>query len=377
MGRPESLGQFLHLTRREMLLVSAGLGMELALGSRRSVFAAETARPASLDAAGDTWSLDLAGDMWTLRDETQTQSLRAVVPGSTYTDLLRAGKIPDPFYGDNNAKVQWVAEKNWFYERAFEAPAELLAKRHVELVCHGLDTLATVWLNGQQVGRADNMFRAWTFDIKPYLRNGTNQLRIRFDTLAPFVEQQRKDYQQRFGVNLDNPRSWVRKGPYMWGWDWCQPVLTQPLGKGHRGEHRQFTDRFQSPALQHRKQRDGRRFVARCSCVLRFAPASHQSLRGTISPCCLHNPFTIACNTWPELNSAAEGNHERDCVHPLRTAGCPSVHRECKTCSRRQSSTGKSSGRIRQYTGPGYERSLAGPHHLRRASQTQKHVTRS
>jgi len=208
------------LTRREMLQATAGLGMVLALDGSPPGFAAGSAAP---------FSLDLGGDRWTLHDEEQSQSIPAVVPGSTYTDLLRAGKIPDPFYGDNNGKVQWVAEKNWIFERRFEATGEVLARKHVELVCHGLDTLATVWVNGQEAGRANNMFRTWIFDLKPHLQDGTNQIRVRFDTLAPYVEEQRKAYQQRYGVNLDNPRSWVRKGPYMWGWDWCQPVLTQGI----------------------------------------------------------------------------------------------------------------------------------------------------
>ncbi len=222
MGKPQPLTELLHITRREMLQVTAGVGVGLALGGRHGAIAAEP---------GGMVGLDLTGQGWTLHDEQQSLSLPAVVPGSTYADLLRAGKIPDPFSGDNNAKVQWVAERNWIYERAFDASAELLARKHVELVCQGLDTLATISLNGQQVGRADNMFRGWTFDIKPYLRPGANQLRIRFDALAPHVAEQRKAYKDRFAVDLENPRSWVRKGPYMWGWDWCQPVMTQGIWK--------------------------------------------------------------------------------------------------------------------------------------------------
>jgi beta-mannosidase len=235
-----------HLTRREMLQVTAGLGMTLALDKSGVVFGAEKAGPLSLD---------LGGDMWTMQEEGQSQSLRAVVPGSTYRNLLQAGKISDPFYGDNNGKVQWVAEKNWFFERSFQAPAELHSRQHVELVCHGLDTLATVWLNGKQVGRADNMFRTWVFDIKPHLRKGTNHLRIRFDTLAPYVEEHRKAYQQQFGVNLRNPRSWVRKGPYMWGWDWCRPVLTQ--GAWRKIEVLGFDSRIADLAVLQDHQADG------------------------------------------------------------------------------------------------------------------------
>jgi len=208
------------LTRREMLQAAAGLGAGLVLDRSGIAWADDTA---------GLHSLDLGGDMWTMKEEGKSGSVPALVPGSTYTNLLAAGKIPDPFYGENNGKVQWVAEKNWFFERTFEVPGELRDQHHVELVCHGLDTLATVWLNGKQIGSADNMFRTWQFDIKPHLRRGTNHLRIRFDTLTPYVAQRQAAYKQSYGVDLPNQRSWVRKGPYMWGWDWCRPVLTQGI----------------------------------------------------------------------------------------------------------------------------------------------------
>src|SRR6185437_4102219 len=142
-----------------------------------------------------------------------------------------AGTIPDPFFGANNTKVQWVGEKSWSFERSFNASSDLRNKRHVELVWHGLDTLATVWLNGHEIGNANNMFRKWTFDIKPHLRKGANHIRIRFDPLTAYVERQRSAYKNKYGVDLSNERSWVRKAPYMWGWDWCRPVLTQGIWK--------------------------------------------------------------------------------------------------------------------------------------------------
>lgn len=234
------------LTRREMLQITAGLGAALALDPSPTVFGAEPASPIALD---------LTGENWTMQQEGETQSLPATVPGSTYSDLLKAGKIPDPFYGDNNDKVQWVAEKNWFFERTFEASEGLLAMKYVEVVCHGLDTLATVWLNDKQVGQADNMFRTWTFDIKPYVVKGTNHLRIRFDALARYVEERRKAYQQQAGVDLSNPRSWVRKGPYMWGWDWCRPLLTQGVWK--KIEVLGFNARIADLAVLQEHQPDG------------------------------------------------------------------------------------------------------------------------
>jgi beta-mannosidase len=210
------------LTRREMLQVTAGLSAGLMLNRSGIAWADETA---------GLHSIDLGGDMWTMKEDGTSETVSALVPGSTYTNLLAAGKIPDPFFGENNGKVQWVAEKNWFFERTFEVRGDIRDKQHVELVCHGLDTLATVWLNGRQIGSADNMFRTWNFDIKPHLHGGSNHLRIRFDALTPYVAQRQMDYKQHYGVDLPNQRSWVRKAPYMWGWDWCRPVLTQGIWK--------------------------------------------------------------------------------------------------------------------------------------------------
>ena len=56
------------------------------------------------------------------------------MPGDIYTYLLLGvAKIPDPYYRDNNEKVQWVAEKTWVYERTFELSADLLEKEHIEI----------------------------------------------------------------------------------------------------------------------------------------------------------------------------------------------------------------------------------------------------
>ncbi len=210
------------LTRRRIIQGTAGLGIVLMLDKTGIAMSAKE---------GGEISLDLGGDMWTMREADKQTPIPASIPGSTYKTLLAAGIIPDPFYGENNDKVQWVAEKAWTFERSFHVPDPLFAKRNIEMVCHGLDTLATIELNGQNIGSGNNMFRRWNFDVSRHLRKGPNQLRIRLDPLTGSVEKQRTAYQQKYGVNLPNPRSWIRKGPYMWGWDWCRPILTQGIWK--------------------------------------------------------------------------------------------------------------------------------------------------
>ena len=148
-----------NVTRRQMLQAAAGAGVVLAL-SGCGTPGGQQAATAPAEVPALSMGVDLAGDAWTMHEEGQSEKIPAIVPGATYTDLMRARKIPNPYYREDNGKVQWVAEKNWIYERSFDIPAEMLAKPRIELKWHGLDTLATIWINDKQVGYADNMFRA-------------------------------------------------------------------------------------------------------------------------------------------------------------------------------------------------------------------------
>ena len=218
------------VTRRQVLQAAAGASVALAL-TGCSTPEGRPAATAPAEVPAPAMAVDLTGDTWTMHEDGQADKIAAIVPGATYTDLMRAGKIPNPYYRDDNGKVQWVAEKNWIYERTFDVPAEMLSKPHVELKCHGLDTLAAIWINDREVGRTDNMFRAWSFDVRSYLKPGGNTIRIKFDTLTPYVESNRQAYKEAYGIDLSDARSWVRKAPYMWGWDWCRAVLTQGIWK--------------------------------------------------------------------------------------------------------------------------------------------------
>ena len=97
-------------------------------------------------------------------------------------DLRRAGKIPDPFWGTNELELQWIEEHDWEYRLAFTAPEELFAEEQIELVADGLDTAATVRLNGREIGRGENMFVGYRWSVKSALRPGKNELVVRFES---------------------------------------------------------------------------------------------------------------------------------------------------------------------------------------------------
>jgi beta-mannosidase len=161
----------------------------------------------------------LAGG-WEFRQAGTEEWLPASVPGGVHTDLLALGRIPDPFVGDNEKRVQWVAEADWEYRYQFAAEPELFRQPHIWLVCDGLDTLATVSLNGRELGRAANMFRQYRWDVKPLLKAGENDLRIAFDSPVRFAAAQQA-IRRMPGVSQAIPGGpYLRKAPCQFGWDW-------------------------------------------------------------------------------------------------------------------------------------------------------------
>ena len=104
----------------------------------------------------------------------------ATVPGCVHTDLLNNKLIDDPFYRDNEQKLQWIGKTDWEYQTTFNVAPEILARENIDLVFEGLDTYASVFLNDESLLNADNMFRTWRADCKRLLRPGANTLRIRF-----------------------------------------------------------------------------------------------------------------------------------------------------------------------------------------------------
>src|SRR3569623_2458536 len=73
----------------------------------------------------------------------------AAVPGCVHTDLLRADKIVDPYIDRNELTLRWIGQTDWRYETTFTAEAGLFDHERIDLAADGLDTVATVVLNGQ------------------------------------------------------------------------------------------------------------------------------------------------------------------------------------------------------------------------------------
>ncbi|RFU33526.1 hypothetical protein B7463_g2820, partial [Scytalidium lignicola] len=154
----------------------------------------------------------------------------AQFPTNVHLDLIANGIIPDPFIGKNELDVQWVGEAVWVYKTTFSSPATLSSNNvKAVLAFDGLDTFATVVLNGQEILKTENMFIPERVDVTQHLKKDhDNELEITFESAflkgCTLVE---KYPDHHWGCwNGDTSRLAVRKAQYHWGWDWGPMLMT-------------------------------------------------------------------------------------------------------------------------------------------------------
>lgn len=173
---------------------------------------------------------DLGGTGWTLHATTGpipaelrtalSDGIPATVPSEVHVDLLAAGLVPDPFDADNEQTTAWIGYCDWQYRRSFELSAADLdaAVRH-DLVAEGLDTAATVTLNGTVVATTANQHRSYRFDVRDVLVPGPNELVVDLRSPIEYAREQEGLLGHRPRV-MHHPFNAIRKRASDFGWDW-------------------------------------------------------------------------------------------------------------------------------------------------------------
>nr|WP_321452544.1 glycoside hydrolase family 2 protein [uncultured Carboxylicivirga sp.] len=170
---------------------------------------------------------------WTFRQADKEEWHPATVPGNVHIDLEKAGIIDNPFYGTNEDSVQWIEHKDWVYSGEFSIDKETLDFDNIELEFLGLDTYADVTLNGQRLFSSDNMFVAFSSEVKKYLKPGKNHLEVLFHspikTAMPLHEKSKYTYPADNDRSKEHLSVYTRKAPYHYGWDWGPRFVTSGI----------------------------------------------------------------------------------------------------------------------------------------------------
>ncbi|WP_058623011.1 glycoside hydrolase family 2 protein [Microbacterium testaceum] len=178
------------------------------------------------------WTLTLLRGERPDEDGALDDGIPAAVPGVVHTDLLAAGLMDDPFPGAQEEKLAWIGESDWRYRTTFSWSRPLDSAR-VDLVAEGLDTVATVRVNGATVLETANQHRGYRTDLTPVLREGENTVEVDFRSPVRYAREREAVLGER-PHSYAHPFNAIRKSACNFGWDWGPDFATagiwRPIG---------------------------------------------------------------------------------------------------------------------------------------------------
>ncbi|MDW7658075.1 MAG: glycoside hydrolase family 2 TIM barrel-domain containing protein [Bacillota bacterium] len=181
-----------------------------------------------------SWTLyfgDDDGSILTSAQDARRKNYRlieAMVPGNVEQDLVRAGLEEDPFLADHVLEFEKYEYCNWLFERTFDADSRYEGRR-VTLRFGGINTFATIILNGTVIGEAANMLIPHSFDITSSLRwHESNTLTVYIRSSMNQARQLTYTAAVHGGEHGDEMTR-LRMPPHCFGWDIMPRLLSAGL----------------------------------------------------------------------------------------------------------------------------------------------------
>ncbi len=170
--------------------------------------------------------LNLNGN-WYFKENAQTNEWRTgKVPGSVQLDLLKLGKLSDPFYRNNENYAFKLANKNFIYKKRFNFKNNTQYLT-AHLVFKGIDTISDIYFNSKHLGSTNNMFMEYRFDISNFLQPGENIIEVNLKSPLKYITSERDSDRLKL-IPYDIPRQYIRKAQYSFGWDFAPKIV--PMG---------------------------------------------------------------------------------------------------------------------------------------------------
>ncbi|XP_071598687.1 beta-mannosidase isoform X1 [Heliangelus exortis] len=180
---------------------------------------------------------------WRLWNGNGSVVLGGEVPGCVHTALQRQGLIQDPYYRFNDVMYRWISLDNWTYSRTFNTPFDIRKWQKVNLVFEGVDTVAQIRMNNITLGRTDNMFIRYSFDISSLIRE-VNVVEVHFLSAISYAAEQSRCH-KGYSIPPACPPpvqqgechvNFIRKEQCSFSWDWGPSFPTQGIWKDVRIE---------------------------------------------------------------------------------------------------------------------------------------------
>ena len=150
----------------------------------------------------------------------------ASVPGSVLGVLIERGLVADVTIDGTEQEVEWVSERPWIYRSEVRRRAD---GAHTRLVFEGVDTLATIRVDGEAVQTTDDMFHSWVVDLGADDTSGTWTVEVEFHPALPVARAAEASQPFPRAEMYELPYNQVRKMACSFGWDWGPVTNTAGL----------------------------------------------------------------------------------------------------------------------------------------------------
>eukprot|EP00760_Papus_ankaliazontas_P034647 PhM_4_TR7334/c0_g1_i1/m.46005/K01192/E3.2.1.25, MANBA, manB; beta-mannosidase len=187
-------------------------------------------------------------DVWRfsqINNASDTRVFAGTVPGVVHTDLMANGVLADPYFGFNDVAYQWVAMQNWSYTRTFRlSSASVTTTTTTTLIMEGVDTIASIEINGKVVARVNNQHRTWRIPVpSSYLEASDNTITVNFTSAVSYAQAEFERWRPVPGAPgggvvpncpLDVQHGFchfpfVRKEACSFSWDWGPAFATMGI----------------------------------------------------------------------------------------------------------------------------------------------------
>ncbi len=167
----------------------------------------------------------LGGASWKFRVCGDEKWYKACVPGTLFLDMMQNGIIENPYYRFNERQFAELAKRDYEYRSVFCVDEKIKKKENQVLVFEGLDTITSIFLNGEKIADTDNMHRTYRFEVGRLLKQGENEIHILFYSPVKYIEEQHKAHPlPEFNTASPHGFSQIRKIHSSFGWD-AEPVV--------------------------------------------------------------------------------------------------------------------------------------------------------
>lgn len=177
------------------------------------------------------WNLKAEGTIYNTQNKLTIPNT-VQFPGDIQSAILKENPTFDPYFGKNELSFQTPGQTYWTCTKIFTLKSSFIKNRQF-LELDGVDTFTEIFLNGNFVGKTENFFRKWRFEISDFLKEGENEIVIKFTPSEAVALEESKKLTYpipctEYDVTSPN-RNLVRKTQCHSGWDWGPCIMAMGI----------------------------------------------------------------------------------------------------------------------------------------------------